>query len=63
MPRDWTALPGSTELNPAFEVSDGIVTVKCALGYKCTQQGGLPASYVAKMLLAEIIRDPSSCDF
>ena len=45
-----------------FEVSDGVVNVRCAIGEKCAQQGRLPAHIVARLLTSEIIRDPSSCD-
>ena len=59
---EWFEFEREVTLNGEFEVSDGMVRVRCVYGEKSSRIGGLPAGHVAEMLLSEMARDPSSAD-
>jgi hypothetical protein len=61
-PKEWIALEPSGPLNVAYEISDGQVTVRCIHGKKSAELRGLPGEQLAKHLLSEMVRNPSSAD-
>jgi hypothetical protein len=54
--KEWIECETAVTIGGRYEVSDGMVTAQCAHGEKCTQQGGLPADHVARLLLSEMAR-------
>jgi len=59
---EWNECETQVTLKGEYEVSDGLVTVRCIFGEKTTQLGGSAAPDVAALLLSEMARDPSSAD-
>lgn len=60
--KEWTEFEATVTLKGEYEVSDGVVTVRCVFGEKPTLLGGSPARQLAAHLLAEMARNPSSAD-
>jgi hypothetical protein len=58
--KEWTMFAADAALKGEYEVSDGCVTVRCVYGEKTTQVGGSPPETLARMMLGEMARDPSS---
>jgi hypothetical protein len=60
--KEWVEFEVPVTLKGEYEISDGMVTVRCIHGEKSTQLGGSPGPQLAGHLLSEMARDPSSAD-
>lgn len=60
--KEWIEFEATVTLKGEYEVSDGVVTVRCVFGEDSTGQGGLPPAHAAETLLSGMARNPASAN-